>query len=158
MKLRKFWRTRKEHQEMALGGVVLGVGWYQENQWALLLEHAEDKEALSPTYAGWLKNAYENTKTLEESGVRYQKISIDVDDLINWCKENKVPLNGQSRSSYIAKKQKRKTAARDWPTRLDCRMSEGAYAALTSPSKSGCRSSTLSSFTRAKGGLVFPFS
>ena len=94
-------------------GVAVGVGWYRENQWALLLEHAEDKEELFPTYAGWLKYAHKNTKTMEESG---------------------------------------------YPTRLDCRMSEGGYAALTSPSNSGCRSSTLSSFTRAKGGLVFPVS
>lgn len=112
MKLRKFRRTRKEHQEMVADVVVLGVGWYQENQWALLLEHAEDKEGLFPTYAGWLENAYENTKTLEKSGIRYQKISIDVEDLINWCKENKVPLNGQSRSNYIAKKTKEENSRR----------------------------------------------
>lgn len=31
-------------------------------------------------------------------------------------------------------------------------------AALTSLSSSGCRSSTFSSFTKARGGLVFPFS
>ncbi len=32
------------------------------------------------------------------------------------------------------------------------------YAALISSSKSGCRSSTLSSFTSATGGLVLPLS
>jgi len=32
------------------------------------------------------------------------------------------------------------------------------YAALTSLSRSGCRSSTFSNFTSAKGGLVLPFS
>ena len=29
--------------------LVVGVGWYQESQWHLLLEHAEDKEQLSPS-------------------------------------------------------------------------------------------------------------
>ncbi len=32
------------------------------------------------------------------------------------------------------------------------------YTVLTSASRSGCRSRTLSSFTNANGGLVFPFS
>ena len=33
-----------------------------------------------------------------------------------------------------------------------------SYDILTSFNKSGCRSNTFSSFTKAKGGLVFPFS
>lgn len=98
MKLRRFKRIQK------MKGNLVGVGWYQENQWALLLEHAEDKEELEPTYIEWLENAYETTNKFEASGVHYQKILIDVEDMIKWCKENEVPLNGESRSNYIAKK------------------------------------------------------
>ena len=39
-----------------------------------------------------------------------------------------------------------------------CQINEGRYAALTSFSKSGWRSSTLSNLTNASGGLVLPFS
>jgi hypothetical protein len=34
---------------------ILGIGWYEENQWDLLLRHAVDKEDLEPTYADWLE-------------------------------------------------------------------------------------------------------
>ena len=32
---------------------ILGIGWYKEDQWDLLLKHAVDKEDLEPTYAEW---------------------------------------------------------------------------------------------------------
>ena len=39
-----------------------------------------------------------------------------------------------------------------------CQIHGERYAALTSLSKSGCRSSTLSNLTKDSGGLVLPFS
>ena len=48
---------------------------------------------------------------------------------------------------------------RSWRDQLDTRWTRSrVQAALTSLSRSGCRSSTLSNFTSASGGLVLPFS
>ena len=91
----------------------MGVGWYQENQWDLLLEHAEDKEDLSTTYAGWLEGAHKGIKNLEKPGAHHQKILIDVGEMIKWCSEKGIPLNGESRSNYITSKTKEKNSFLD---------------------------------------------
>lgn len=109
MKLRKIKRSKKNKQAT----LVLGVGWYQENQWDILLEHSEDKEELSKTYAGWLEGANKGIRNIEMSGAHPQKILIDVEEMIKWCKEKEIPLNGESRSNFIALKTKEKNSFLD---------------------------------------------
>jgi hypothetical protein len=64
------------------------------------------QEQLAPTYTEWLVGAHAGLEKIEESGCRHQKILLDVEDMIKWCKEKELPLNGASRSSYIAMKKK----------------------------------------------------
>ncbi|WP_035276127.1 hypothetical protein [Desulfogranum japonicum] len=87
---------------------ILGVGWYKKEQWSLLREKSEDVKDLEDTYYEWLANANDTINKLSNSPYRIKKIEIDVEELIEWCIQEKSPLNGESRSKYIALKTKEK--------------------------------------------------
>lgn len=61
---------------------VLGIGWYREDQWPILLQNAEDREDLNQTYTEWLEHAQSNIENLVDSGYQPVKIPVDVHDMI----------------------------------------------------------------------------
>jgi hypothetical protein len=87
---------------------VVGIGWYKENQWELLLKHAVDKADLEPTYADWLEGITEGIDNLSKTGLKVEKIPLDVKKMIKWCKERGYEFDGESRSVYITQKIKEK--------------------------------------------------
>jgi hypothetical protein len=87
---------------------ILGIGWYKENQWDLLLRHAVDKENLEPTYADWLEGISAGIEEFSKSQIHCVKIHIDVAEIIKWCKDNGYPFDGASRAVYISLKTKEK--------------------------------------------------
>lgn len=88
--------------------VILGLGWYKENQWDLLLSTAVDKDDLEPTYAEWLDGAIKGIEKLSKSGIQCVQIPVDVAEMIAWCKERGYPFDGSSRAVYIMMKTKEK--------------------------------------------------
>jgi len=83
---------------------TVGVGWYRENQWSLLLEHSADRADLEATYAEWLGVACRSMENLSEAGIQFKKIPIDVEELVQWCQEKGYQVDGNSRSEFIALK------------------------------------------------------
>ncbi|MBU0946212.1 MAG: hypothetical protein KJ804_12975 [Proteobacteria bacterium] len=85
---------------------IAGIGWYKEDQWDLLLRNAEDKDDLETTYAEWLEGISKGMKALSKSGVQCEKIPVDVEEIIQWCRDKGYPFDGASRSLYFAIKTK----------------------------------------------------
>jgi hypothetical protein len=87
---------------------ILGVGWYKKEQWPLLREKSEDVEELENTYYEWVANANDTINKLSNSQYHFEKIEIDVEELIEWCIKEKCALNGESRARFISLKTKEK--------------------------------------------------
>ncbi len=100
MKKRKFKKGKK---------VKIGIGWYREEQWNLLRENSVDVDKIENTYFEWVVNANEAIKNFENLGQSIVKIDIDVNELIEWCKKNNIPVDGESRSKFISLKTKEKS-------------------------------------------------
>jgi hypothetical protein len=47
---------------------------------------------------------------LSKAGVLFEKIPIDVEELIQWCKEKDYSIDGKSRSEFIALKTREKSS------------------------------------------------
>ena len=88
--------------------VVLGVGWYRPEQWALLLAQSVDRDELESTHAEWLASAESSLKTIEAAGQTPIKIDVDVEEMIAWCLGNGMPLDGDARAQFIAEKTRQK--------------------------------------------------
>lgn len=86
---------------------VLGIGWYREDQWPVLLQQAVDREGLSQTYTEWQEHAQKNIENLVDSGIQPVKIPLDVHDMVRWCQGQGVAFDGKGRSAYIAMQTRR---------------------------------------------------
>ena len=83
-------------------GLALGLAWYKPEQWGRLLEIAADAEELEKTYAEWLAIANKALRDLEAQFVFPEKVEVDVEELLAWCRERKRPVDGAARSEYVA--------------------------------------------------------
>jgi len=83
---------------------VFGVAWYSRDQWRLLQQIASDKNTLHDTYDEWLIDFNSHLQMSEQAGMQCTRIPIDVVELIKWCSEKKMPINGEARSHFTAEK------------------------------------------------------
>jgi len=83
--------------------MIIGVGWYSADQWAMLKLAADDPEALAPTYEQWCSGAEKTLQQLKnQPGVRAVKVPVDVQVLRQWCKDHGNRLDGKARAQFIA--------------------------------------------------------
>ena len=81
---------------------LVGIGWYSEDQWTMLKLLADDPDNLDATYQGWKAGAQKAFEQMQkEPGIEAVKVPVDVDALLQWCRERGKPLNGASRSEYV---------------------------------------------------------
>ena len=84
--------------------VALGCAWYTREQWALLRAVSVDGDELDADYDSWLSYAEAKLNEQRSQGLNIQKVPIDVDELIQWCKNEAMPLNGKARAAFTTLK------------------------------------------------------
>ena len=96
--------TTDDQNEKSEKQPLLGIGWYKESQWNLLLQYAVDRDDLEQTFGEWLEGILEGIENFSKVGIHCEKIPIDVEEMMTWCKDNDYPFDGSSRSAFIAHK------------------------------------------------------
>jgi hypothetical protein len=81
---------------------VIGMAWYKQDQWPVLLQVSSDSNKLESTYEEWLEYAEDTYRRFVKEGLTTEKVAVDVFELIKWCKDHNYPVNGNSRASYTA--------------------------------------------------------
>ena len=84
------------------GQLKLGIAWFRPEQWSRLLEISEDRQDLEETFAEWESLAEEKLRDLSAQGVKAEKVTIDVEELLVWCKKTGLSVNASARSRYVA--------------------------------------------------------
>ena len=74
--------------------------WFDEEQWNLLAK--VDPTGVDESYSQWRRNANKAFSELKENGLKAQKVSIKISELLKWCQERGVEPNSKSRSEYAA--------------------------------------------------------
>ena len=80
----------------------IGIACYQKDQWRLFLKMADDRDKLEKTWEEWRSNVNRVIKNLKDLGKEVEEIEIDLNDLINYCKENNLQNTTKTRSKYVA--------------------------------------------------------
>jgi hypothetical protein len=80
----------------------VALAWYDAAQWAKLKQVAEDADNLDDSHEAWRRNAEKFERELRQKGIEIQRVAIDVDALVAWCRAQKKPINGEARSAYAA--------------------------------------------------------
>jgi hypothetical protein len=86
------------------GQLKFGVAWFRPEQWSRLLEISEDRKDLEETFAEWESLAEEKLRDLRTQGLDAEKITIDVEKLLAWCKSRGLSVNAGARSQYVAER------------------------------------------------------
>jgi hypothetical protein len=88
--------------------IVVGIAWYRPNQWQRIRDISTDADNFEDTYEEWLHLAEQRAGELAATGLRAEKVDIDSEQLVYWCNERGIEINGQARSSYAAAKLREK--------------------------------------------------
>jgi hypothetical protein len=88
--------------------VMVGLAWFDRRQWKRLTEVVEDRKELDDTYEKWQQSALDAVQTIEREGQRVEKVHIEIESLVSWCKEKGLPVNGESRAEYVTQIMRRR--------------------------------------------------
>jgi len=81
---------------------LIGIGFYQKDQWPLLLETADDIDLMEKVYEKWLKGITRLISNMRAVGIEPVTVNIDVSELLAYCRENNLKNIGETRSQFIA--------------------------------------------------------
>ena len=81
--------------------MVCGFAWYRAEEWPQLLAAAADRQDLDETHAEWLQEAQRAFLDFTARGVHARKVDVGVDELIQWCRKNRRPLDSDARLAYV---------------------------------------------------------
>lgn len=80
----------------------MALAWYKPNQWRRLREISEDRDQLEETFGEWQVNAEKAMKDYLDNGTALMKVTVDIEELLHWCNEHDLKVNGASRSRYVS--------------------------------------------------------
>lgn len=83
---------------------VVGVSWYNEDNWARVKLAATDSERFEESYLEWLEMALDALANIQKTGINAVQFNIDADELLPWCLANKKANNAAARAEFIAEK------------------------------------------------------
>jgi hypothetical protein len=79
----------------------LGIAYYSEQQYSLLLRFADDRNALHDTWEAWLLQFLKTYSYLKASGFEVEKIEIDINELLRYCHKKGLKNTLETRSKYV---------------------------------------------------------
>jgi hypothetical protein len=104
MKRRKPGRPEKTLKQ----SVSVGYAWYKEDQWDRLHQVCPDSKDFPNEYREWLSFAEPRFEQLtregKAQGMKLVKVTVDVDELLEWCQRHRLQPNGHARSQFVAEK------------------------------------------------------
>lgn len=80
--------------------VVVGMVWYQRENFAHLRTMFEDGNNLPENYDKWLAAAERGRQSQEAQGHRVICVNIDPDDFSAWCRMHGLKLDAKARVKY----------------------------------------------------------
>jgi hypothetical protein len=82
----------------------LGVAWYGPSDWRALRDAAVDPDELECSYDDWLRLCSVSYAELCADGLEVERVRVEADELIRWCRDESVPLDAQARARFVSRK------------------------------------------------------
>ena len=84
----------------------IGLAWYSRESWEKLRRIADDRKQLDDSFEEWERGALQAIRDLASVGRRVQKVPIDVEAYVTWCRERGCRLDSASRAEYVTERLK----------------------------------------------------
>ena len=95
-------RRRQKRFQIPSATARLGLAWYSREDGERLREIADDRDKLDDAYEDWERQALKLIHDLEAIGRRIQKVPINIETLIAWCRERKCRIDMAARTEYVS--------------------------------------------------------
>jgi hypothetical protein len=81
---------------------VIGVAWYEPDEWAELRAIAPDADKLEATHSEWLAMAEKSLRDLRRAGYRLYRVPVKVAALQAWCDALGCRPDASARAEYAS--------------------------------------------------------
>ena len=81
---------------------IIAIAWYWPEQWQELLHVSEDRDKIENTFEEWQELAEKRCIQLLNHGYAPYKIDVDINKLVEWCKNKGMKIDGEARALYAA--------------------------------------------------------
>ncbi len=82
--------------------MTVGVGWYDEAEWAKVKAMADDPERFEDSFPEWVSVAEDALRGLVNAGLKPVRVLLAAEDLDAWCRLHDKLNNATSRAEYVA--------------------------------------------------------
>jgi hypothetical protein len=82
---------------------VVGVAWFDSDQWLRLREIAADPDRLEESYEEWLAVAEDAIRNLKVGGLTIEKVPVNTEELILWCNEDGRSIDAAARAEFAVR-------------------------------------------------------
>jgi hypothetical protein len=82
--------------------IIIGLSWYNEEEWATVKASAVDPELFEDSYAEWLQMAENALSGMQETGLMAEKYYIKSDELLTWCRSQNKVNNSSVRADFVS--------------------------------------------------------
>ncbi len=90
---------------------VLGIAWYSREDWPKLKSVAADPEVIEETYDEWLQVVERTRRQLRAQGLEPERVEVNIDELVEWCREAQRPVDAFARAEFTAELLRRRDNA-----------------------------------------------
>lgn len=101
---------KRRRRRGKFAAIAVGVAWFDREQWGLLRRVAADREKLDDTFEEWEANARRALANLKSDGVDAKPFEVRISELLQWCAERNLTIDGAARAEYVSFMLKRKHA------------------------------------------------
>jgi len=95
---------RNRSKGARLERTVLGVAWYSRAEWERLRAAVPDPDRFEATYEEWESMATATLAQLEAAGVTLQRVPIEAEEFLAWCRAGERAPDASARAHFSAEK------------------------------------------------------
>lgn len=82
----------------------IGIGVYKKEDYKEILKISVDKEKMNQTWNEWKKTKNRTVANFQKLGIKTVDILVKPKELVQFCRENGLEINGQARANFISNK------------------------------------------------------
>ena len=83
---------------------TFNMAFINKKDWDYFLSIISDREKMPESWDDWYKNYMKLKLELVSHGFQVRDITIDFRDLINYCDERNIKIDGKARAQYVQSK------------------------------------------------------
>jgi len=79
----------------------IGIGEYRKKDYQEILKLSEDRQDMNATWEAWKKKRAEAINNFKKLGITTIDILVTPEELVNYCREKGLKINGAARAEYV---------------------------------------------------------